>query len=223
MVVLTLLFGSESLLWCATAWAQEEVASSIRRYRQRELSTGYYEEYEVKPRRQRALVEIPGLRGGFLPYSPSAAAAVQIRTRLADSHRGLKFYERRRCADCHVQETKNIHTVRNGLTCRQCHGVEPIASINYYYSPMNPVRRHAYVCSKCHEGANASFAAYIVHAPNPALIQTKREFPVLFYVFWIMITLSVGIFVVFLPHTLAWNLRELFQKRKDGTDHEDQG
>ncbi len=32
--------------------AQEEVASALRRYKDREASTGYYEEYEVRPRRQ---------------------------------------------------------------------------------------------------------------------------------------------------------------------------
>jgi hypothetical protein len=41
-----------------SAWAQEgeEVASAIRRYRQHEVSTGYYEEYEVKPRRMLPLL-----------------------------------------------------------------------------------------------------------------------------------------------------------------------
>jgi hypothetical protein len=57
-----------------SAWAQgEEVASAIRRYREHEVSTGYYEEYEVKPRRMVPLVEIPGVRRGLFPYSPSAA------------------------------------------------------------------------------------------------------------------------------------------------------
>ena len=41
--------------------AQEEVASALRRYKDKELSTGYYEEYEVRPRRQRPFVEIPGV------------------------------------------------------------------------------------------------------------------------------------------------------------------
>ena len=63
--------------------AQEEVASAIRRYKDREVSTGFYEEYEVLPRRQRALVEIPGVTQGIFSYSP-AASQVRIRTRLAD-------------------------------------------------------------------------------------------------------------------------------------------
>ena len=193
--------------------AQEEVASAIRRYKEYEVSTGYYEEYEAKPRRQRPLVEVPGVRKGIFPYSPSAAG-VRVRTRLADSHRGIKFYNRRRCEECHIEQTKDIHTVRANLTCRQCHGGEPIASISHYYSLMNPIRKHAYVCAKCHEGASASYASYVIHAPNPAMVGTLKSFPVLFYAFWIMVAIAVGTFVVFLPHTIIWGIRELVMKKE---------
>lgn len=191
--------------------AQDEVASAIRRYKEYEVSTGYYEEYEVLPRRQRPLVEIPGVRRGLFPYSPTSAA-VRIRTRLADSHQGIKFYDRRRCEDCHGREARDIHTVRANLTCRQCHGGEPIASLEHYRSPLNPIRRHAYVCAKCHQGAGASFASYVVHEPFPALAATFKEFPVLAWAFWIMIGIAVGTFAVFLPHTVLWGVRELFEK-----------
>jgi hypothetical protein len=193
--------------------AQEEVASAIRRYKYREVSTGYYEEYEALPHRQRPLVEIPGVTRGIFPYSP-AAAQVRSRTHLADSHQGIKFYWNLRCQICHVNETKDIHTTRANLTCRQCHGGEPIPSINYLYSPLNPIRKHAYVCSKCHEEASASYASYVVHEPNPAMVGTLTSFPLLFYVFWFMVVLAVGTFLVFLPHTLMWGIRELFVKMK---------
>ncbi len=204
------------LLLPELTYSAEEVASAIRRYKEREVSTGYYEEYEVLPRRQRPMVGVPGVQRGTFPYSPSAAR-VRIRTRLADSHQGIKFYKRRRCEDCHVKETKDIHTIRANLTCRQCHGGEPIASIKHYYSSMNPIRRHAAVCSKCHEGASASFASYVVHAPNPAMASTKKTFPVLFYAFWIMVGVAVGTFVVFLPHTALWGIRELFATKEKTT------
>lgn len=196
------------------SWAQgEEVASAIRRYRDREVSTGFYEQYEVKPRRMAPLVEIPGVRRGIFPYSPTAAG-VRIRTRLADSHWGIKFYKNLTCEYCHIRETRDIHTTRAKLTCRQCHGGEPIASLGHYYSPFNPIRKHAYVCAKCHEGASASYASYVVHTPNPALASTKKTFPVLFYVFWFMVALAVSTFVVFLPHTALWGIRELFMKKE---------
>jgi hypothetical protein len=202
------------LLLPAKAPAQEEVASAVRRYKDREASTGYYEEYEAKPRRMTPLVEVPGVRRGLFPYSPTAAP-VRVRTRLVDSHQGIKFYESFRCEYCHTQETKDIHATRANLTCRQCHGGEPIASIEHYYSPMNPMRKHAFICSKCHEGSGASFASYVVHEPNPADVGTRKTFPVLFYVFWIMVVIAAGTFVVFLPHTVLWGIRELLVKKKE--------
>ena len=79
---------------------------------------------------------------------------------------------------------------------------------------MNPMRRHAYVCAKCHPGANASYASYRVHEPHPALASTFKEFPVLAYAFWIMMAIAVGTFALFLPHTVLWGLRELFAKKE---------
>jgi len=209
-------------LWMmpASIYAQEEVGSAIRRYKQYEVSTGYYEEYEVRPRHQRAFVEIPGVRRGLFRYSPTAAE-VRNRSRLADSHQGIKYYERRRCEECHPQQARDLHTTRANLTCRQCHGGEPIASLKHYYSLMNPIRRHAYVCAKCHEGASASYAGYVVHAPNPSLAGTLDSFPVLFYAFWIMIFIAVSTFVVFLPHTILWGIREFFVKKENPTSGTD--
>ena len=103
---------------------------------------------------------------------------------------------------------------RSGLTCRQCHGEEPIASIDHWYSPLNPRHRHAYVCAKCHEGADASLASYVVHVPNPASMSTFKSFPLLSVVFWLMMALAIGTFAVFLPHALTWGIRELFVKKE---------
>jgi hypothetical protein len=209
------------ILSTGAASAQEEVASALRRYKAYEASTGYYEEYEVLPKRQRPLITIPSIREGIFPYSPTAAS-VRSRTHLADSHQGIKFYAGRQCADCHPAAAMDIHTTRANLTCRQCHGGEPIASIQYYWSPLNPIRRHAYVCAKCHEGANASYAAYVIHAPNPAMAGTMKSFPVLFYAFWIMIAIAVVTFALFVPHTVMWGIRELFvKKKKTGGEHDD--
>jgi hypothetical protein len=205
------------VLLTGVSLAAEEVASAIRRYKEREASTGYYEEYEVLPRRQRPFVEIPGVRRGIFSYSPSAAQ-IRGRTRLADSHRGIKFYENRRCEDCHVRETRDIHTTRANLTCRQCHGGEPVASILHYFSPMNPIRRHAYVCSKCHEGSSASFASYIVHQPDPGSREAKKNFPALYYSYVFMMALLIGTLALFIPHSILVGLRELFGKKRKGAN-----
>jgi len=193
--------------------AEEEVASPIMRYKQHEVSTGYYEEYEVLPQRRRPIISVPGVAKGIFPYTPGAAQ-VRIRTRLADSHRAIKFYRNLRCQTCHREQARDIHTVRANLTCRQCHGGEPISSIQHYYSPMNPIRKHAYICAKCHEGASASFASYLVHPPNPFLSTTHKNFPLLFYSFWTMIIIAGVTFLIFLPHAFLWGVRELFRRKE---------
>ena len=212
------------LLLPAAVVAQEEVASALRRYKDREASTGIYEQYEVLPRRQRPLISIPRIRQGILPYSPTAAQ-VRIRTRLADSHQGIKFYDVLRCDFCHAEEAKDIHTVRANLTCRQCHGGEPIASIEHFYSPLNPIRRHAYVCAKCHEGASASFASYVVHEPAAGSLTAKTDFPILYYSYWFMLLLLVGTLAFFVPHTILVGVRESIAKlkksKRDDQRHDD--
>lgn len=192
--------------------AQEEVTSKIYRYRER-VATGYYEGYEVSPRRARAILETPGVKRGLVPFGRSASA-VRTRARLPDSHRGLNFYERSTCIECHPEQARNLHSVRAGITCRQCHGPEPISAINYYYSPMNLIRRHAYVCSKCHEGANSGFAGFYVHEPPGTSLSTLKSFPILFYTSWGMLLLLLGTLAFFVPHSFMVGLRELFERNK---------
>jgi hypothetical protein len=208
-----LLVGLAGLLIIASkpTSAQEEVTSTIYRYRER-VATGYYEGYEVSPRRLRAVIKRPASRRGLFPYG-SASAMVQIRTRLPDSHSGLKFYYRTTCIECHPAQARNIHSVRAGITCRQCHGPEPIAAINHYYSPMNPIRRYAYVCAKCHEGATAAFAGFYVHEPPGTELSTRESFPVLFYASWGMLVLFLGTLAFFVPHSLMVGVRELCETK----------
>jgi hypothetical protein len=195
--------------------AQEEVASALRRYKDREASTGYYEEHEVRPRNGRPFVSVPGVQVGVFPYSPTSAK-VRVRTRLSDSHVGIAFYNSKRCVDCHPTQAHDIHTERANLTCRQCHGAEPIASIGYYNSPMNPIRKHAYVCAKCHEGAGASFGSYIVHQPAAGSDAARTRFPVLYFAYWFMVALLVGTLAFFIPHSFLTGFRELFRTKKEG-------
>lgn len=192
----------------------EEVTSYINRYKQNEVSTGYYEEYEMRPGHERPLVgQFRDIGRKPFAYS-STAASIRNRSLLADSHRGIKFYDNRRCEECHINETKDIHTTRANLTCRQCHGPEPIAGIDHYYSPMNPIRRHAYVCSKCHQGAGASFAGYVVHEPPAGSSAARAEFPALYYSYWFMMALLAGTLAFFIPHTILTGVREMFKRKK---------
>ena len=205
----------ELSVFLGPASAQEDVASAIRRYKEREFSTGYYEEYEAKPLHLRPMVGVSAVKTRPFPYT-STGAQIRVRTRLADSHRAIKFYENLKCEFCHMRETKDIHTVIANLTCRQCHGGEPIASIDHFYSPLNPIRKHAYVCAKCHEGASASFADYVVHEPEAGSSTTRTSFPALYYGYWFMMCLLGGTLAFFVPHTLMVICRELFKGKGKG-------
>ena len=134
---------------------------------------------------------------------------------------GIAFYTDKPCVDCHPDQAKDIHTVRANLTCRQCHGGEPIASIEYFNSPMNPIRKHAYVCAKCHEGSSASFASYIVHEPAPGSAAARESFPALYFAYWFMVVLLVGTLAFFIPHSFLTGLRELFTKKKEAENDTD--
>ncbi|MDI6798123.1 MAG: hypothetical protein QMD09_14340, partial [Desulfatibacillaceae bacterium] len=139
------LLGIFLVLLPLAAQGQEEVAGRFRHYRSTEMSTGLYEDYEVRPR-------------GIVPHFAETGRPVSGISRvgeeenrawnrffLNDAHRGIPIYEYRRCVDCHAENANNRHTVRHGITCRQCHGGEPIASINNYSSRLNPKRKHAAV------------------------------------------------------------------------------
>lgn len=163
-----LLAGIFLALPCA---AQEEVAGADR-YSSSEVSTGYYEEHEVIPGRGSPFVQWseakqPVTTGGRAPAATYAA----------DAHALVPNYRHQRCASCHKAHSQNNrHVTRKGIPCRQCHGQEPIAGINHYFSPLNPIRRHAMVCAKCHQGASGSFALYVVHEPPPCWPGRRRVF-----------------------------------------------
>jgi len=210
IIALLLLTSTLLALPCA---AQEELAGSDR-YKMREASTGYYEEYEVRPGRgspfsQWDADKRPVTTGGRAPAATYAA----------DAHALVPNYHYRRCENCHkAAALNNRHVTRKGITCRQCHGQDPVAGINHYFSPFNPIRRHAMVCAKCHQGASGSFAMYRVHEPSPLQAGTMDSFPVLYWAAWIMVVIAIGTFVLFLPHTGLWMLRELFVRKRKGGD-----
>jgi hypothetical protein len=79
---------------------------------------------------------------------------------------------------------------------------------------MNPIRRHAYVCAKCHEGASASYASYVIHEPSAGSLTARTNFPVLYYAYWFMLILLVGTMAFFIPHSILVGLRELLRKKE---------
>lgn len=190
-----------------TSWAQKEVAEKFYRYREYEKSSRQYEKYEYKRRSH-----LP-FEGGKIPRTEwitlaPTAKKVNFRKNLADSHWGLRFYQYRTCTSCHPGQARNMHRIRAKISCRQCHGEEPIPGNSHYNSLMHPKRRHALVCAKCHKGSTPSFATYVVHEPMPLALSTQKTFPMLFYAVWFMVILAAGTFASLLPQMFMWGLRE---------------
>jgi len=193
--------------------AQGQGESQGAGYTAYEASSGRYDDTEVLPRQRQS--EFQRLGPGTIQGSQSQGRA-RNRMFLADSHAGIPFYRYKKCEDCHAGAALNSHAAHAGITCRQCHGTEPIASVNHFFSRLNPARKHAYVCAKCHEDASASFASFLVHPPAPLSQEAAKEFRALSWVSWGMHGLLLGVFILFVPHTLLWLLREIRERSRKG-------
>lgn len=187
------------LLCCGVATAQATTYSE-------QTSSGYYAPPE--PGAYQLYLQTDTARGAYLGAGPGGD--IHPESFKADAHELTQGYRPGRdCLDCHEEAGRNIHSVRANISCHQCHRDQPIAGTYHYYSPLNPIRRHAYVCAKCHQGASANFATYLVHEPNPIAAETADTFPALYYGVWVMVLLAGGVFLFFIPYIGAWGLREL--------------
>ncbi len=202
-----IVFALPFVIFTMPVWAQKEVTVNVYRYQERQRRDRIYEKYEYKRRSHQPFIE-RGIPSTELITLAPTAEKVRFRKYLADSHQGLRFYRYRACIRCHPRQARNLHRVRSKITCRQCHGEEPIAGNSHYNSSMNPRRRYALVCGKCHKGSSASFATYVVHEPMPLALSTQKTFPLLFYSVWFMVILAAGTFASLLPQMFMWGLRE---------------
>ena len=181
--------------------------------------TGYFRDQDTLPGAFRFYRQLPGGEGGLWGLGPNRQKISRSSFKM-DAHDDVADYSPEvRCKKCHIPQTKDLHYVRMGITCVQCHRSQPVAGVFHYYSSLNPIRRHAYVCAKCHEGATPSFASYMVHEPNPVASETRGSFPLFYYAVWIMLILAVGVFVIFLPYTALWWIREFVAKLIRRPDH----
>ena len=174
--------------------------------------TGYFRDQDTLPGSFRFYQQLPGGESGFWGMGPSRPNLRRSSFKI-DAHDDVVYYSPEvRCQKCHEPQTKDLHYLRMGITCVQCHRSSPVAGVYQYYSPLNPIRRHAYVCAKCHEGATPSFASYMVHEPNPIASEAQGRFPLLYYAVWFMLILAGGVFVIFLPYMVFWWIRDLVAK-----------
>lgn len=181
--------------------------------------SGFFRDQDTLPSNYRLYLQT-GVGGGLWNLGPNRGR-VKRSSFKANAHEGIAEYTPQRlCTECHKEEARDLHQVRMGIRCRQCHLSLPIAGVQHYYSPMNPIRRHAYVCAKCHEGSTPSFAGYVIHEPSAIGIEARDQFPLLFYATWFMIILAGGVFAFFIPFTLLWLVREYGVKLAGGARHD---
>jgi len=184
-----------------------------------ETGTGYFRDQDTIPGAYRLYQQQPKTLDWLWATGPHVINLRRSSFK-TDAHEGVANYSpRSACTDCHRDHSRDMHISRMGVTCVQCHRDNPIAGTFHYYAAMNPIRRHAYVCAKCHEGATPSFASYMVHEPNPLSSATRQDFPALYYATWFMVIVAGGVFIVFIPYVVLWVLRELLDKLNGGARH----
>lgn len=124
----------------------------------------------------------------------------------------------RTCGSCHDSRQKSYTETYHGkvtalgftgvASCDACHRAHWILPESDPQSSIHPDNRLA-TCATCHEGANESFASYLVHVDHDHL----EEYPILDWVSWGMTGLLLGVFIFFGLHTLLWLYRSLKERR----------
>ena len=126
------------------------------------------------------------------------------------------------CGKCHSDLSDTYFETYHGKAyllgsdkaakCSDCHGSHSIFKSSNTNSAVNSQNIVA-TCQKCHPDANIRFTGYLTHATH----HEKTKYPVLYYTFWGMTSLLVGVFGFFGVHLLLWlprSFQAIRQKRK---------
>ncbi len=123
------------------------------------------------------------------------------------------------CGSCHGHLSETYFDTMHGKAyrlgyaeaakCSDCHGAHEILSGNDPNSSVG-FRNIVTTCQKCHEDANIRFTGYLTHATH----HDPVKYPILYYTYWAMTLLLVGVFSFFGIHTLLWLPRSFRQLRK---------
>jgi len=113
------------------------------------------------------------------------------------------------CGSCHEELAESyletMHGKAYGLgdadaaKCSDCHGAHEILATN---DPQSSVgfRNIVDTCKQCHSDANTRFTGYLTHATH----HDQDKYPALYYTYWAMTFLLLGVFAFFGIHTLLW-------------------
>ena len=123
------------------------------------------------------------------------------------------------CGNCHEDLSETYMDTYHGKAyqlgylkaakCSDCHGAH---SIYRSSNPKSSVGSLNIVntCKKCHPDANKRFTGYLTHATH----HNKAKYPALYYTFWGMTSLLIGVFGFFGIHLLLWLPRSFQGVRK---------
>jgi len=123
------------------------------------------------------------------------------------------------CSNCHLELGKSYLASYHGKAvqlsdyssaiCSSCHGAHNILPKS---DPKSRVASENLVatCSECHTNVNENFVKYIAHMN----IFDRKGQPIIFYTWAIMTTLLCSVLLFFIPHTLLYFKRSLFQHIK---------
>lgn len=141
-----------------------------------------------------------------LPNCEDCHSAHQIK-----EHSGDQFMSEvtHQCGICHEElsetYTETIHGKAYTLgylksaKCSDCHGSHDVKRMNDPDSHVG-FNRVVETCQKCHADANRRFTGYLTHATH----HDRQKYPILYFTFWAMTALLLGVFGFFGIHTLLW-------------------
>jgi cytochrome b subunit of formate dehydrogenase len=132
------------------------------------------------------------------------------------------------CGSCHKDLADTYFDTMHGKTytlgylesakCSDCHGAHEILEVDDPESSVG-YKNVVGTCQKCHEDANIRFTGYLTHATH----HDPVKYPILYYTYWIMLTLLTSVFCFFGVHTLLWlprSIKHLHQRKKQNKETE---
>jgi predicted CXXCH cytochrome family protein len=131
------------------------------------------------------------------------------------------------CGTCHKELAETYLQTMHGKAyqlgylqsakCSDCHGAHLILPVSDPQSSVG-LKNIVQTCQKCHDDANKRFTGYLTHATH----HDRDKYPAMFYTYWAMTSLLVGVFSFFGIHTLLWlprSIRNLRNRKKYHQSH----
>ncbi|MFH1320142.1 MAG: cytochrome c3 family protein [Bacteroidota bacterium] len=123
------------------------------------------------------------------------------------------------CGVCHKEVAETYLDTYHGKAyqlgylktarCSDCHGAHKILNVNNPNSSVG-TKNIVATCQKCHADANMRFTGYLTHATH----HNRGKYPILFFTFWGMTSLLIGVFGFFGIHLLLWLPRSYRERKK---------